>query len=401
MNSNLWKLGAVLGLLSSVGPFAIDMYLPALPTIASDLRTTVTASQASILIFLIAFGLGQLVFGPLSDKFGRKAPLFSGLFIFLLGSIGCLFAPNAEWLIGARFVQGSGAAAMGVIPRAIVRDNHTGHAATRLMSTIMIVVSVSPLFAPLIGSGLLQLGSWRIVFGLLCLLAILALVLTTCVLTETLPVENRRPLDVGTMTAGVGKLLSHRQFLCMSLVNCCGLASFFVFIASAPFTYTETFGLSPTQFSVAFAINAVGFFGASQFAAPLGKRFGPQRLVLGAILGFASLTALLVALSAGGYSGLITVSAVLIVANACLGLVIPTASVLAIHDHPEIAGLASSVGGAMQWMSGAAAVLLVGPFFDETITTMTVSIAACGFAALVFALLAMQRVALVNSNRGT
>ncbi|WFE89808.1 multidrug effflux MFS transporter [Roseibium porphyridii] len=391
MNSSLWKLGAVLGLLSSVGPFAIDMYLPALPTIAMDLGTSVSASQASIMVFLIALGLGQLVFGPLSDQYGRKAPLFAGLIIFLAGSLGCLFAPTVEWLIGARFVQGMGAAAMGVIPRAIVRDRHTGHTATRLMSTIMIVVSVSPLFAPLIGSGLLQLGSWRVVFGLLCLLGIIGVFLTTSVLSETLPLENRRPVNVGTMTAGMAMLLSHRQFLCMSLVNSCGLASFFVFIASAPFIYTEVFGLTPTQFSLAFAINAMGFFGASQFAAPLSKRFGSQRLVFGAILGFASLTALLMFLSILGQTGLVTISTVLVVANACLGLVIPTASVLAIHDHPEIAGLASSVGGAMQWMSGAAVVLLVGPFFDETIITMTVAIAACGAAALICAVLATPR----------
>ncbi|WP_299471977.1 multidrug effflux MFS transporter [uncultured Roseibium sp.] len=390
MNTSLWKLGAVLGLLSSVGPFAIDMYLPALPTIAIDLGTSVSASQASIMVFLIALGLGQLVYGPLSDQYGRKTPLFAGLIIFLAGSLGCLFAPTVEWLIGARFVQGAGAAAMSVIPRAIVRDRHTGHTATRLMSTIMIVVSVSPLFAPLIGSGLLQLGSWRIVFGLLCLLGILGLFLTSSVLSETLPAENRRPVNVGTMTSGMATLLSHRQFLCMSLVNSCGLASFFVFIASAPFIYTEVFGLTPTQFSLAFAINAVGFFGASQFAAPLSKRFGPQPLVFGAILGFASLTVLLMTLSIMSQTGLVTISVVLVIANACLGLVIPTASVLAIHDHPKIAGLASSVGGAMQWMSGAAVVLIMGPFLDETIVTLTVSIALCGCAALTCALLATR-----------
>ena len=132
----------VLGLLSAVGPFAIDMYLPALPAISADLHATTSATQATLIAFFIAFGLCQIAYGPLSDVYGRKAPLYGGLACFIAGSIGCALAPDVGWLIAFRFIQGIGAAAMGVIPRAIIRDLHTGTEATRLMSLVMLVFSV-------------------------------------------------------------------------------------------------------------------------------------------------------------------------------------------------------------------------------------------------------------------
>jgi DHA1 family bicyclomycin/chloramphenicol resistance-like MFS transporter len=385
MNRELLKLGAILGLLSSVGPFAIDMYLPALPAMAADLSASISSSQKTIMVFLIVFGLAQLVYGPLSDQYGRKPPLYIGLVIFTLGSLGCAIAPSVNWLIAARVVQGVGAAALSVIPRAIVRDRLTGTDATRLMATIMIVVSVSPLFAPLIGSGVILLGSWRLIFGVLCILAIVALMLTGAALPESLAQRKRVPVNFNSMARGTNALFRHRQFMLMTLTISAGLASFFVFIASAPFIYTSKFGLSPSQFSIAFAVTALSFFSASQFAAHLGERFGPERIVFSGSLAFALFTALLLGLSILNLSGLYTITVVLCCANACLGLVIPTASVMAIHDHGDIAGLAASVGGAIQWMSGGVIILLVGPFFDGSVLPMAIAIAGCGVAAFIMA----------------
>src|SRR5215216_6724022 len=164
MNAKFLRIAVVLGLLSAIGPFAIDMYLPALPSIAADLHTSTASTQMTLTAFFLAFGICQLIYGPVSDMVGRKPPLYFGLSVFTAASIGCALAPSMEWLIFFRFVQGIGACASMVIPRAIIRDLHTGIDATRLMSLIMLVFSVSPILAPVTGSGLIVLFGWRAVF---------------------------------------------------------------------------------------------------------------------------------------------------------------------------------------------------------------------------------------------
>ncbi|MDX1268509.1 MAG: MFS transporter, partial [Oceanisphaera sp.] len=154
MNIEMIKMALVLGLLSWIGPFAIDMYLPAMPAISDDLGASVSAAQWTLMSFFMAFGICQLFYGPASDVFGRKPPLYFGLGIFGVASIGCAFAPSIEWLIALRFLQGVGAAAVMSIPRAVIRDRYTGTEATRLMSTIMLVIAISPMLAPLMGTAI-------------------------------------------------------------------------------------------------------------------------------------------------------------------------------------------------------------------------------------------------------
>jgi DHA1 family bicyclomycin/chloramphenicol resistance-like MFS transporter len=176
MASSFTRNAVVLGLLSAVGPFAIDMYLPALPAIAADLHATTSATQMTLIAFFVSFGLCQIVYGPLSDVYGRKLPLYGGLTLFILGAIVCAFSPTIGWLIAFRFLQGIGAA-MGVIPCAIIRDLHTGAEATRLMSLVMLVCSVSPILAPLTGSALIVPFGWRAVFVAVGVAALIALLL--------------------------------------------------------------------------------------------------------------------------------------------------------------------------------------------------------------------------------
>src|ERR1700692_1061339 len=163
MASSFTRNAVVLGLLSAVGPFAIDMYLPALPAIAADLHATTSATQMTLIAFFVSFGLCQIVYGPLADGYGSKPPLYAGLRLFMRGASGCAFSATIGWLIAFRFLQGIGAA-MSVIPRAIIRDLHTGAEATRLMSLVMLVFSVSPILAPMTGSALIVPFGWRAVF---------------------------------------------------------------------------------------------------------------------------------------------------------------------------------------------------------------------------------------------
>lgn len=372
----------ILGLVAAVGPFAIDMYLPAMPAIGVDLNASMQQVQWTIVAYFIAFGLAQLVYGPWADQAGRKPPLYTGLALFMAGTVVCAVAPSIGWLIAGRVLQGLGGAANMVVLRAVIRDLATGPAATRMMSTIMIVIAVSPLLAPLSGSALLTFGTWRLIFWALLVAAALSFFLIHYSLPETLAPANRQRFDARTMRVGVGQLLRDKPFLVMTFLAGFAFASFFVFIASASFVYTQEFGLGPTEFSFAFAINAVGFFAASQFASTLAMRMGTLRMIRLATTGFALATFAGFGLGLAGLATLPVTMAALFVGNIFLGVILPTAQVQALEDHGSNAGLASSLGGTMQMVAAGVLVGAAGPFLDGTVVPMQGAIALCGALAL-------------------
>ena len=372
----------ILGLVAAVGPFAIDMYLPAMPAIGADLGASMQAVQWTIVAYFIAFGLAQLVYGPWADQAGRKPPLYTGLALFMAGTVVCAVAPSIGWLIAGRVLQGLGGAANMVVLRAVIRDLATGPAATRMMSTIMIVIAVSPLLAPLSGSALLTFGTWRLIFWALLVAAALSFFLIHYSLPETLVPANRQRFDARTMRVGTAQLLRDKPFMVMTFLAGFAFASFFVFIASASFVYTQEFGLGPTEFSFAFAINAVGFFAASQFASTLAMRMGTLRMIRLATTGFALSTFAGFALGLAGLATLPVTMAALFIGNIFLGVILPTAQVQALEDHGSNAGLASSLGGTMQMVAAGVLVGAAGPFLDGTVVPMQGAIALCGALAL-------------------
>ena len=374
----------ILGLVAAVGPFAIDMYLPAMPMIGTDLDASMQQVQWTIVAYFIAFGLAQLVYGPWADQAGRKPPLYAGLGFFIAGTFLCALAPSIGWLIGGRVLQGLGGAATMVVLRAVIRDLATGPQATRMMSTIMIVIAVSPLLAPLSGSALLAFGTWRLIFWALLVAASVSFVLIRFALPETLAPDQRQRFDWATMISGTKGLLRDRSFMVMTFVAGFAFASFFVFIASAAFVYTGQFGLSPTQFSLAFAVNAIGFFAASQFSGPVAQRLGSIRMITLAATGFGLSTVTLLAIALTGHATLVVTMTGLFIGNIFLGLILPTSQVLALEDHGSNAGLAASLGGTLQMVAAGALVAAVGPFFDGTVVPMLAAIALCG--ALTFGL---------------
>jgi DHA1 family bicyclomycin/chloramphenicol resistance-like MFS transporter len=371
------------------------MFLPALPTIAAHLGGTIAGAQLTITAYFIAYGLAQMVYGPVADMVGRKPPLIAGLTLFLIGSIGCALAPDMNWLVAARVIQALGGAAAMVIPRAIIRDMHTGPQATRLMALVMLIISVSPMLAPLAGSGIIAVAGWRAIFGVLALAAAMSILVTLVLQPETLAPAHRVPVRLSALSSGMATLLRDPVFMGLTFVGGFGMASFFVFLASASFVYTGHYGLSPTGFSLAFAANAAGFFTASQFAAGLGERFGAEKVVNWAVSGFLASTLALLALVLAGVDSFVLLVGMLILANACLGLVIPTAMVMALDDHGDIAGLASSLGGMLQMLAGGLMTMLAGPFFDGTPLPMVTAIALA--ALLAFA--AMQLTTAARSRR--
>lgn len=381
MNTPFLKNALVLGLLSAIGPFAIDMYLPALPSIGRTLGVSMSAVQASLMAFFISLGIGQIIYGPISDMVGRKPPLYFGLALFAVSSVGCAMAPDIETLIVLRFLQGLGASAGMVIPRAVVRDLHTGNDAARLMSLLMLVFSVSPILAPLSGSLLIELWGWRSVFWAVTVAAVLALILMATSQPETRPPEQRVDSSVRSALSGYLLLLRDPHFHGLVFIGAFGISSFFAYLANSSFILIDHYGLTPRQYSIAFAANAASFIGVSQFTGRLSARFGLVPVVKVAVAAYALVMTALLAVNLMGIERLDVMLVMLFVGFGFLGLVIPTTTVLALEEHGTIAGTASALMGTLQFVTGAAVMAVTGLFVDGAARPMVAGIAVCALLA--------------------
>ena len=369
-------MALILGLISAIGPFAIDMYLPALPEIGQSLGAEVGQVQLTLTVFFLALGFGQLLYGPVSDMVGRKPPLYFGLGLFALASVGCVVTTDVQTLIVLRFLQGLGAAAGGAIPRAVVRDLHTGTEAARLTSLLMLVFSVSPILAPLAGSGVIAVAGWRAVFACVAVAAVAGMVMVNRALPETRTPEQRVQSSLGSALRAYGLLLRDTHFLGLVGIASGAMAGFFVFVAGSSFVFINHYGFSPTQYSLAFSFNAFAFIGASQFTAPLGKRFGLVPLVkFAATTSGAFMLSMLLYFLAGG-DRVEVLMALFFVASGFMGFVIPSASVLALDRHGAIAGPASALMGTLQMMGGAVAMGIVSLFANGKPLPMVAGMAA-------------------------
>jgi len=375
------RLALILGLLQAMGPFAIDMYLPGLPAMGRELQASTAAVQASLMAFFLALGLGQLIYGPLSDRVGRKAPLLFGLAVFGLAGVGCALASDIQTLVALRFIQGLGGCAAAVIPRAIVRDLYSGHEAARLMGLLMLVFSVGPILAPLAGSLLIEQWGWRSVFWALTAIGALATLMTTLQLQETWPPARRAGGSWASSLSAYGRLLRDGHYLGVVLIGGLGLASFMIYLANASFVLMNRYGLSARAFSLAFALNAVGFIGGSQFGGFLSRRLGMARLVRWSTAASALSMSAAAALAWSGATSLAALLVPLFAGYAFLGLTLPCVTVLAMDRHGAIAGTAAALMGTLQFLVGALAMTLVGLFGAGHTTAMATGIALCALGA--------------------
>lgn len=383
MNAKLIRMAIVLGLLSVIGPVAIDMYLPALPEIGGQLGASTSSVQLSLMSFMAAFAVGQLIYGPISDMIGRKPPLYIGTLVFIAGSIGCALAPSVEWLIASRFIQGIGGCAAMSLPRAIVRDEYTGAEAAQLFSLIMLVFSISPILAPLAGSVVIAFGDWRLLFWVMGAVGVFGLILSIVALKETRPKHLRTESTMGSAIRGYGMLLKDWNFLGLTFIGAFGMSAFMAFIGNSSFVFIEHYGLTPTEYSLAFSVNAISFFAVSQSTGFMVKRFGLQRVVRTAVTGFALSMALLAGIFVAGIDSMWILSGLMFVAFGFLGLVLPTTGVLAMEEHGEFAGTASALMGTLQMVLGAVVMGIVGAFHDGTAIPMVLGFAVCAILAFI------------------
>ena len=389
MNRSLARNAIVLGLLAAVGPFAIDMYLPALPSIATEFKASDAAVQGSLIAFFIAIAFGQIIYGPVSDSYGRRAPLYFGMVLYSIGAIGCSLAPSIEWLIVARFVQGIGACAGVTIPRAIVRDLYTGADAAKLMSLIMLVFSAAPILAPLFGSMVIALSSWRVIFDLVALVGVLGVAITFFVLDETRPAEKRVPMNLASVARGYLELIRDRAYVGVVFVGGFGMAGLFSFLAGSSFVYIDHFGLTPTQFSLAFSVNAISFIGSAQSTSLLARLFGLKRVVRGSAALFVLATGILFAATLAGLDNVYALIAMLLVSFGAMGPLGPATAVMALDSHGTRAGTASALLGTLQLFVGMAVVSITGIVSDGTVLPLVSAIFACALAAFLFSVFAL------------
>jgi DHA1 family bicyclomycin/chloramphenicol resistance-like MFS transporter len=355
----------LLGGLTALGPFTIDAYLPAFPDIAGDLKSTAGSVQLTLTAALAGLALGQLLVGPLSDRWGRRRPLLIGSAAYTAASLACSVAPSVGVLTGLRFVQGLSGAAGVVIARAVVRDLFDGVAAVRLFSRLMLVSGLAPVLAPVLGSLALQVATWRQVFVGLAVLGALLLTAVTLLYRETLAEEARTSGGL-LVTARILRLLTRdRVFLGYALASGLGFAAMFAYIAGSPFVVQDVYGAGPGTFAVMFATNALGLMAAGQINARLVRHVEPKRILLvalcvQALAGGVLLLVTLVDPPGGGGLGLAGVLPPLFVVVASLGFVFPNSTALGLARHPRTAGSASALLGTLQFLIGAVAAPLTG-----------------------------------------
>jgi len=372
----------ILGALTAMGPLAIDMYLPAFPSIASDLHASAGLVQASLAAYFIGIAFGQAVYGPFSDRAGRKPALYLGLAVFTLSSIACALTTRVEMLIVCRFLQALGGCAPLVVPRAVVRDHFDQQASVRALSALVLVMGLAPIMAPLVGGQLLVRWGWRAIFWLLAAYGAVWLAVVACLLQESLPVVARRAQPLREVFAIYARLLRDRSFMGWVLSGGMIFAGLLAYIAGSSFVFIELFDVRPDRFGLFFGANAIGLIAASQVNGRLVGRFTSTQVV-SAVMPVAGLAGLaLLGAATTGVGGLWGIVVPLFCFVACLGFVMPNTTALAMAPHGTIAGSASALLGTLQFSMGATSGALVGSFSHATAVPFAAVIASCGVGGM-------------------
>ncbi|WP_097869265.1 multidrug effflux MFS transporter [Streptomyces sp. rh34] len=375
----------VLGGLTALPPLSMDMYLPALPAVTDSLGAPAATVQLTLTACLAGMALGQLVVGPMSDRWGRRKPLLLGMVVYVLATAICALAPTAELLIGFRLLQGLAGAAGIVIARAVVRDLYDGVEMARFFSTLMLISGVAPVIAPVIGGQVLRITDWR---GIFVVLTAVGIVLTLVVwkwLHETLPPADRHTGGVTDALRTMRGLLADRVFTGYMVAGGLAFAVLFAYIAASPFVVQEIYGASPQTFSLLFGLNSIGLITVGQ----INGKLLVGRISLDKVLGFglavivlAAVALLLMTTGVFGEVGLVPVAAGLFVLMSAMGLAMPNTNAQALMRTKHAAGSASALLGTTSFLIGAVASPLVGIAGEDTAVPMAVVQVVCAVAAV-------------------
>src|SRR6187397_3089202 len=372
----------ILGFLTAIGPLSIDMYLPAFPAIAKSLNTSVARVTLSLSSFFIGISVGQLFYGPLLERFGRKKPLYAGLCIYLLASVGCALAASVDALIALRLFQALGGCVGMVAARAMIRDLFDVKENAKIFSTLMLVVAVSPIIAPTLGGYITAALGWRFVFAMLIIVDLIILTGIYFLLPESKkpdPNFSLRPAPIIKNFAGV---ITHPQFYTYALTAAISAAGLYAYIGGSPHVFMEIFHVSEKQYGWIFALIAMGLIGASQLNSVLLKNYISEQLIKVALTAQSIIGILMAVITFLGWNDVFITIFLIFIFLCTQGFVFPNASALSLASFGHNAGSASALMGAIQMSIGAGTSALVSVFQNHTALPMTAVMACCAVSAL-------------------
>ncbi|GIG40344.1 multidrug effflux MFS transporter [Cellulomonas phragmiteti] len=383
----------LLGTMAALPAVSTDIYLPSLPDVARDLGTSAAAAQLTMTGMLIGGAVGQLVIGPLSDRFGRRTPVLVGVALHVVISLLCAIAPAIVPLVALRVAQGFFNASATVVAMALIRDRFTGSDASRLMSRLMLVIGVAPLFAPSLGGLIAGQWGWRAVFVVLAMFGVALWVVVLLRMPETLPPERRRPGGVRTALSGYAHLLRDRHFVALAVLPGLTMAVLMTYVVASPFVLQVGYGLTSHQFALLFAVNGVGLVLGAQVNAAIVRRVAPIRILRVAMVATVVLTGVLLALALTGAGGLWALLVVLWLVLALVNFAPPNATAIALGRHGAMAGTAAAFIGSLQAGTGGVVANLSGVLGGGAVAMAAVMLGAAvvGLAVLALATPAFRR----------
>ena len=371
----------ILGALSTISPFAIDMYLPAFPEIAGALHTSTARISLSLSSYFAGLAAGQLFYGPLLDRFGRKLPLYVGMVLFMAASALCLSARTVEWLIAARFIQAVGGCAAGVAAMAMVRDFFHVDETAKIISLLILIISASPLLAPSVGVFVATHLGWRWVFIVLDSFVLLMLVVSRWLLPEGHQADRSVSLRLGPILANYAEVLKEPQFLTYALAGAFAFSGLLVYVSSSPIIFMEVFRVSAQQFGAIFAGLAVGFIGSNQINVFLLRKFTSQQIFRATLLVECPVAVLFLAGTYFDRLGLPGTLVLLFIALSILGLAFPNAAALALVPFDHNIGSASAMLGFLQIGISVLASATIGIFNSHTMLPVALVLATTSWIA--------------------
>lgn len=378
-NTKRLQIAFLLGSLSLLGPFTIDTYLPAFPTIVEEFHTSASLVQVSLTTCLLGLGLGQLIIGPMSDVQGRRKPLLIFLGLYLLSSLVCAIAPNISMLIVARFIQGFAAAGGLVISRAVVRDLYSGRELTKFFATLMLIGNLGPIVAPIIGGAILSFANWKVVFLVLTIVGAILTVVVSFKLEETLPTEKRVPSNIKQVVMNFGSLLKDREFAGYAFTQGFTTAGIFAYVSGISFVYQNIYGVSPQVFSLLFGINGIGLIIGTQLVGRLSRFSEKTFLKSGLALSMSASILLVIAILL--HAPLLAVAIPIFLFVTSISIIGTSSFSLAMETKGHMAGSASALLGLLPFLLGSLTAPLVGIGGEHTALPMGVIIFASSLLA--------------------
>jgi len=372
----------LLGSLTALGPFSIDMYLPGFPAIAKDLHTTVATVSLSLSGFFIGISIGQLLYGPLLDRFGRKKPLYIGLSVYILASLGCAFANSIEWLIILRCIQAVGSCAAAVASIAMVRDLFPVKDNAKVFALLMLVVGVSPMIAPTVGGYVTASFGWHSVFIILMLLGAVNLFASIFGLPESYQPDKTLSLKPKPILINFISVLKEPQFYTYAFTGAIAFSGLFAYVAGSPLLFMDIFAVKEETYGWIFAFLSIGLIGASQVNTLMLRKFSSEQLIFASLICQSITGIVFLTGSINGWFGLPETIALLFIFLSCLGFASPNASALSLAPFSKNAGSASALMGAVQMGLGALASVLVSMFDTRSSVPMVAIMASTSIIAL-------------------